>query len=48
MARLESAEGSYRSTVIQRCASGHEHARCNRGRTMFIPPSQRRADQDPT
>jgi len=48
MARPESVEGSYRSTVIRRCACGHQHARCNRCRTMFIPPGQRRAGQDPT
>src|SRR5215470_6527199 len=38
MARPESAERSYRSTVMRRCASGHEHARCNRVSSMFIPP----------
>ena len=38
MARPDPAEGSHRSYVIHGCATGHEHAECNRGGSLFIPP----------
>ena len=39
MARPDPAEGSHRSYIVHGCATGHEHAGCNRGGSVFIPPA---------
>src|SRR5690348_4398631 len=38
MAWPNPAEGSHRSYIVHGCATGHEHAGCNRGGSVFIPP----------